>query len=212
MTSLRTAPYQTPSSAAQGELVQRGSRFLSFLEPCADRGTAEQRLDEYRRRYADATHVCWAWRLLLEPDPGEAASDAGEPSGTAGVPMLGALRSGELWNVLGVVVRWFGGTKLGRGGLVRAYRGAMAIAIENAEVVETLYRINAVVRTPIGKVGEVHKLLSSLDVSYGEQTTDGREIGIEVTLPARDSELLQQRLLEATQGEGSLSFTEETAG
>jgi putative IMPACT (imprinted ancient) family translation regulator len=126
--------------------------------------------------------------------------------------MLGALKSAELWNALGVVARSFGGTKLGRGGLVRAYRAAMALAIENAEVVETLYRVNAVVRTPIGKVGEVHKLLSSLDVSYGEQTTDGSEIGIEVTLPARDSDLLQQGLLEATQGEGSLSFTEETTG
>jgi putative IMPACT (imprinted ancient) family translation regulator len=126
--------------------------------------------------------------------------------------MLGALKSSDLWNVLGIVVRWFGGTKLGRGGLVRAYRGAMATAIENAEVVESLYRITAVVQAPMGRVGEVHRLLASLDVSYGEQTTDGRVISIEVSLPARDSHLLEQKLLEATQGEGSLSFVEETAG
>jgi uncharacterized YigZ family protein len=212
MTPLRTAPYRTPSSAAQGELREKGSRFRSFVEPCADRSEAEQRIAEYRQRYEDATHVCWAWRLFSEPDPGEAVSDAGEPSGTAGVPMLGALQSGDLWNVLGVVVRSFGGTKLGRGGLVRAYRRAMAVAIENAEVVETLYRIKAVIRAPIGKVGEVHRLLSSLEASYGEQTVEGSEVEIEVSLPARDSDLLQRSLLEATQGEGSLSFAEETTG
>lgn len=208
----RTAPYRTCASAGQAELREKGSRFLSFVEPCPDRPAAEHRIAEYRRRYHDATHLCWAWRLLCEPDPGEGSSDAGEPSGTAGVPMLGALRSGELWDVLGVVVRWFGGTKLGRGGLVRAYRSAMALAIGNAEVVETLYRVPAVIRAPVEKIGDAHRLLSSINVSYGDQTTEGGLVRLAISLPARDVDRLRRQLVEATQGEGSLSLEEETTG
>jgi uncharacterized YigZ family protein len=161
-----------------------------------------------KREYHDATHICWAWRLLSEPEPGEASSDAGEPAGTAGVPILGALQSGDLWNVLGVVIRWFGGTKLGRGGLVRAYRDSMALAVQNAGIVETLIRVAADINAPMARLGEIHRLLSALDISYGEQRTERQEVCLSITIPARDVDRLSRQIVEATHGEGSLSLHE----
>jgi putative IMPACT (imprinted ancient) family translation regulator len=105
------------------------------------------RLAEMRSRHHDASHVCWAWRLLSEAEPGEASSDAGEPAGSAGVPMLGVLQSHDLWNILGVVVRWFGGARLGKGGLARAYRDCLTAAIGNGEIVEMVPRCRVAIST-----------------------------------------------------------------
>ena len=183
----------------------KGSRFLALLEPCASRGEAEDRLAELRRQYHDATHVCWAWRLLSEPDPGEASSDAGEPVGTAGVPMLGVLKANDLWNVLGVVVRWFGGTKLGKGGLVRAYRDSLAGAVAGAEVVEVVPKVTAVVSSALNGVGDIHRLLSSFDIDYLNEAVEGDEVKMTVSLPARDMDMLVERVMEVTRGGGSVS-------
>jgi len=182
----------------------KGSRFLAILEPCRDRESAERRLDELREQYRDASHVCWAWRLLQEPDPGEASSDAGEPSGTAGVPILSALRSGELWNVLGVVVRWFGGTKLGRGGLIRAYRGAMAEVIEEADICEEICRLTLTIMVPVERVGDIHRVLSSFEVSYLEQSVDGSTAIMDISVRAEDQNRLRERIVDATGGEGKI--------
>ena len=200
----RTAPYRTCTGASRVQLREKGSRFLALLEPCYDRVSAEKRLDAIGRQYHEATHICWAWRLLSEPEPGEASSDAGEPAGTAGVPMLGVLQSSELWNVLGVVVRWFGGIKLGRGGLVRAYRDSLAEAVGEAEIIEVLPRVDAVVNSPLGNVGDLHKLLSLFDVNYVDEVVEGKEVRMTVSLPARDVEKLKERVVDATRGRGSV--------
>ncbi len=151
-----------------------------------------------------ATHVCWAWRFLSEPDPGEASSDAGEPSGTAGVPILSALRSEELWNVLGIVVRWYGGTKLGRGGLVRAYRGATAGAIAVADVIETVRRRALTVTVPVDRVGDIHRVLSSFEVSYHEQSVEGTSATIGIAVRADDLDRLRERISDVSGGTGHL--------
>ena len=184
----------------------KGSRFLAILEPCADRAGAEGRLEELREKYREATHVCWAWRLRPEPDPGEASSDAGEPAGTAGVPVLGVLRSEGLWNVLGIVVRWFGGTKLGRGGLIKAYRDAMTAAVESAGIIEELLRVEVELRTPVELIGDVHRVLSPLDVKYLDQSVEGETATMSVSLPARDVEGVREQVIDATRGEGSVEI------
>ena len=114
------------------ELKEKRSRFLAEVSPAADRDAAEQAVAEMARRHHDARHICFAWRLGHGDDLLETRSDAGEPSGSAGEPILNALRAAEVTDAVAVVARWFGGVKLGTGGLGRAYRDAAAAALEAA--------------------------------------------------------------------------------
>lgn len=136
------APSSVPSPAddlaltlagpGEAELKEKRSRFLAFALPIADEADATARIDQIARRFHDARHVCTAWRLGLPPDTVENRNDDGEPGGTAGEPMLVAIRRRELVDVLVVVVRYFGGIKLGTGGLARAYGAAAEEALEAA--------------------------------------------------------------------------------
>jgi uncharacterized YigZ family protein len=119
------------SSAVRAELVIKKSRFIGCVQPVADRAAAQSVVAALRDAHPAATHVCWA--LLAGGQ--SAAVDDGEPSGTAGRPMLEVLRHQDLDGVLATVVRYFGGVKLGAGGLVRAYSGCVAQALKNADKV-----------------------------------------------------------------------------
>ena len=110
--------FHSPVGTAEAELREKGSRFLAVVSPVESESDAREELRQLERRYPDATHHCWAWRLGWPSR--ERSSDAGEPHGTAGEPILRVLRGAGLSNTLAVVVRWFGGVKLGKGGLVRA--------------------------------------------------------------------------------------------
>jgi uncharacterized YigZ family protein len=116
----------------QGELTEQRSRFLGFAVPVTDETEAREAIASIRQRYHDARHVCSAWRLGAPPPPREYRHDDGEPAGTAGEPLLAAIRRQDLTNTLVVVVRYFGGVKLGTGGLARAYGAAAALALEAA--------------------------------------------------------------------------------
>jgi len=115
----------------QSEIEIKKSRFIAYVEPVANRAEAMQRLTELRKQYPDARHHCWV--LLSETDSG--LDDNGEPGGTAAKPMYNVLMHRKLTNVLAVVVRYFGGIKLGAGGLVRAYSQAVSQALADAELV-----------------------------------------------------------------------------
>ncbi|MDR2534174.1 MAG: YigZ family protein [Tannerellaceae bacterium] len=127
--------YKTIAAPSQGSYSEKRSRFLSFAFPVATPGEAMQHINNLRREYYDARHVCWAYST--GPD-GSAfrSNDDGEPSSTAGKPILGRIRAAELTNILVVVVRYFGGIELGVGGLIGAYRTAAAEAIAAAETIE----------------------------------------------------------------------------
>lgn len=122
---------QTLRAPASSELIIKKSRFIGCVQPMMDRASAQAVVDELRRQNPGAAHVCWA--LLAGGQ--SAAVDDGEPSGTAGRPMLDVLRHQDLEGVLATVVRYFGGVKLGAGGLVRAYTDAVAQALLQAEKV-----------------------------------------------------------------------------
>ncbi|NVK34075.1 MAG: YigZ family protein [Rhodobacteraceae bacterium] len=125
--------YQTIKQSAFGELEDRKSRFLAFLEPIA---VFDQKLEELRKEHRKANHFVTAHRHLLEDGRlEESGKDDGEPSGTSGMPTLKVLQGARLVEAGVIVVRYFGGTKLGGGGLARAYSGAAAVAIENSKLV-----------------------------------------------------------------------------
>lgn len=123
--------YLTIQQAGKGYINEKMSRFLSFAHPVSSREECQELIRRYVNEYHDARHVCWAW--MLGPERTESMlSDNGEPSGTAGKPILGQINSRELTNVLVIVVRYFGGIKLGTPGLISAYRAAAAEALEAA--------------------------------------------------------------------------------
>lgn len=127
--------YLTIEAPAEAASRERSSKFLAYIYPVQDEEGIRERLDALRKRYFDATHHCYAWRLGPQGERFR-ANDDGEPSGTAGKPILGQLLSNGLTDCLVVVVRYFGGTKLGVPGLIAAYREAAAAAIAAANVAE----------------------------------------------------------------------------
>ncbi|MEJ2085881.1 MAG: YigZ family protein, partial [Acidobacteriota bacterium] len=162
----------TPAVGCEAELREKGSRFLAFLVPITSEEDARALIETTGRRYADATHVCWAWRIGMPAN--ERSTDAGEPSGTAGVPMLQVLRGRQISDAVALVVRWFGGVKLGKGGLARAYAGAVGLAADNARLVERAPSMRVLVRVPYSRVGGVKRLVQPPEIvlaeeQYGEQ-------------------------------------------
>jgi uncharacterized YigZ family protein len=140
---------------------------LAIVEPVDGEAVARQRLKSLAVDYADATHVCFAWRVGQPAREGR--SDAGEPSGTAGTPMLQVLRGSELSDVLAVVVRWYGGVKLGKGGLARAYAGAVRQALEILTTVERIPTVSLEVVIPYPRLGEVKRLVHPPEVEILEE-------------------------------------------
>lgn len=127
--------YRTVDEPSAGEYYEKRSKFLAFLEPVHSLDEVKERVDFYQKKYYDARHCCYAY--VLGPERKDfRANDNGEPSGTAGKPILGQINSNELTDVLVVVIRYFGGIKLGTSGLIVAYRMAAADAIAQAQIVE----------------------------------------------------------------------------
>ena len=127
--------YKTIESPAEGYITEKKSKFISFIFPVKTAEEVKEIVDEHRKKYYDARHVCWAYMLGSGREEYR-SNDDGEPSGTAGRPILGQINSCELTNVLILVIRYFGGTLLGTSGLIKAYREAAEDAIKNAEIVE----------------------------------------------------------------------------
>ena len=127
--------YYTITGAGQSQYREKMSRFLSFALPVCSADEVRQLIKDFQNRYHDARHVCWAY--MLGPERAEwQVNDNGEPSGTAGRPILGQINSRGLTDVMVVVVRYFGGIKLGTSGLIAAYREAASLALDEAGIKE----------------------------------------------------------------------------
>lgn len=182
-----------PAGESVGEHEDRGSRFLTFLFHAPDEDAFRARLEGLRGEYPKARHHCWAWSI----GAAYRFSDDGEPGGTAGRPMLLVLESSGLSEVGAVCIRWFGGVKLGTGGLARAYTAATARAVDAGERREIVPRASLPLRLPfdlLGLRGEIETLFPSARFSgeFDEQSWAGR-VDMETSdLPRLDA-LLQER-------------------
>jgi len=166
--------YRVPVGKAETRLADRGSKFLSLCAPAANEKEALEILSTRSKLYHDASHHCYAFRVGDPNSPLERYSDDGEPSGTAGRPILDQIRGKELVGVIVIVTRWFGGTKLGKGGLVRAYGGCAADALAEVKVVEKRPMAEVVVRCNYDLIGLVEKQVARLEgnVKGGEYQVD----------------------------------------
>ena len=152
----------TIASPAEGLYKDKGSKFLAFAHPVENIDEVRQLLEHYRKEYYDARHVCYAY--MLGPDQDEfRANDDGEPSGTAGRPILGQIRSKNLSNVLIVVIRYFGGILLGTSGLIVAYKEASIDALNHATIIEKDVMIPRTLRFPYEKMNEVMRTLKDIN-------------------------------------------------
>ncbi|MBK6005701.1 YigZ family protein [Ramlibacter ginsenosidimutans] len=191
----------TLAHKVESELVIRKSRFLACVQPVSGRAQAQEIVAALRTAHPGAAHVCWA--LLAGGQ--SAAQDDGEPSGTAGRPMLEVLRHQQLEGVLATVVRYFGGVKLGAGGLVRAYTDAVAQALLGAEKLPLQRTLAFACRVPYALEGWVRRELQDAGAALGEvMHAEMVEIAFTVTEDAAGG--LQGRLNEG--GHGQLQWLE----
>ena len=175
--------YRVPSGEHEVEYVVKKSRFIARVVPVGDRGEVNAAVARARADYPDARHHCWAYILGRPQDAGSAGmSDDGEPAGTAGRPILNVLQHGDLGDVLVIVTRYFGGIKLGAGGLVRAYGTAAQMALDGAPA--TLPR-QLKVFTASGDFAQEQPLRHFLAGVEGEvrDVRYGQRIAVELALP-----------------------------
>lgn len=133
--------FVTIKENVSAEIIEKKSRFIANLVRVEDKIQVENEISKVKKKYHDARHNCIAYRIITKEGVIEKSSDDGEPSGTAGMPMLNILQKNNLCNILIVVTRYFGGILLGTGGLVRAYSDATIKAIENAEKIQNVFGI-----------------------------------------------------------------------
>ncbi len=181
---------------AHHELVIRKSRFIACVEPVSGREQAQARVAQLKADHPDAAHVCWA--LLAGGQ--SAANDDGEPGGTAGRPMLEVLRHQDLQGVLATVVRYFGGVKLGAGGLVRAYTDAVARALLGAEKIPVVRRAQLACSVPYALEGLVRR---EVELAQAEliAVEHGSLVTLRFILPDPQAPALMQRLGESGRGQ-----------
>ena len=154
--------YQVTANDVMAELKVKGSRFIAQVFHVSSREEAEQVYDRVKKKYHNATHNCFAYRIDSDQFR---YSDDGEPSGTAGKPILQALDGHELLEALCVVTRYFGGTKLGTGGLIRAYGGAAELALEKLTVRVKVRTVRYRLQLPYEQEPLIRRLLSNLDAA-----------------------------------------------
>jgi uncharacterized YigZ family protein len=184
---------------AQVELTIQRSRFLGVLEAVADAEEARQRLKAAKALYADATHVVHAFRTGPDGSETQGCSDDGEPSGTAGRPVLDVLKGQGGGNALLFVVRWFGGVKLGTGGLVRAYGDTAKAVVASAVWEERRLWVKASVMVDWGE----HRLLKNdLTAAGAEIESEDFAVGVTVSarIPVEAFDALQRRTVDLTRG------------
>ena len=163
--------YRSIAAPAKGIYKELGSKFLAFAHPVETEDQAKEILAAVRKEYFDARHHCFAWRLGLTGEPYR-LSDDGEPSSTAGRPIHGQLLSQELSDILVVVVRYFGGVKLGVPGLIRAYRTATQDALANARIVEKVAGEHFTLKFGYLQMNDVMKVLKDMGITPLRQSFD----------------------------------------
>lgn len=173
--------FLTIKAPSEGIYKEKMSKFLAFAFPVTSAAEAKAHISDFQKRYYDARHVCWAYMIGAERTEFQ-SNDNGEPSGTAGKPILGQINSFGLTNVVIIVVRYFGGIKLGTSGLIVAYREAAKEAIEAADIIECHETEDVSFTFPYLAMNDVMKLCKGSDVEIVEQIFDN---SCEMTLRVR---------------------------
>ncbi len=181
-----TDTYLTISAPSEGTYKEKGSKFTAYAYAVQSEEEVKEHVGRIKKEFYDARHHCYAYRIGKDGARFR-ANDDGEPSGTAGKPILGQLLSANLTNVLVVVVRYFGGTLLGTSGLITAYKSATADAIANAQVVERTWNVELVVDFAYEQMNAVMKVVKDEQLQVLSQ--DFGDTACRITLSVRESKI-----------------------
>jgi uncharacterized YigZ family protein len=190
-----------------GEYVEKKSRFIATLSPVSDLNEASDFIEEMKKKYWDARHNCYAF-VLGENNEIQRFSDDGEPQGTAGKPILEVLSGNNVHNTLIVVTRYFGGTLLGTGGLVRAYGGSAKEGLKNAVVKQVCEGVHFGLQTDYNSIGKIKYILGQLNVQP-ESEEYGADVMMQISMAKDLFGELQSQITDATSGKAVFSEIEE---
>lgn len=198
--------YRVLLKECAGELEEKKSRFICAVRPVCSEQEAVSFIEETKKKYWDARHNCYAFVLGSRQEITR-CSDDGEPGGTAGRPMLEVLLGEGLCGVAAVVTRYFGGTLLGTGGLVRAYSGAVKEALKNAQTGRMRYGSKLRIGTDYNGVGKLQHLFGKKGIQA--EAEYGEAVRFTVTVPVEEAEDLKKEVTEATGGRAAVEEVEK---
>ena len=190
--------YKILYKEGEAEISEKKSRFIAHIAPAQTEEEAQAFIEKIKKQYWDARHNCWAYSIG-EKQPALRCSDDGEPSGTAGKPILEVISGSGIHNIVVVVTRYFGGTLLGTGGLVRAYTDATRAGIENSDIVEKIPGRRVDIAMDYTDLGKLQYLLAQNEV-LTEDTEYTDKVIIHALFPESDKEKLKKKITEATSG------------
>ena len=201
-------PLKIIAEGGSGEVVEKKSRFIAQIFPIKTEEEALELLAQVRKKHYDARHNCFAY-VIGEKNETERCSDDGEPSGTAGRPMLDVITGQGIHDVLVVVTRYFGGTLLGTGGLVRAYSAAVKAGLENCRVMEKIRGYQVVVKTDYNNLGKIQYIAAGMELP--EQNSEyGENVELTYTVPEEKAAAFEREITEKTGGKSKVDRGDET--
>lgn len=199
-------PYKIIEYGGTGEIEEKKSRFIAQVQAVSTEEEAQAFVESVRKRYWDARHHCYAY-ILGEQGQTVRYSDDGEPSGTAGRPILEVLTGSGVRNVTLVVTRYFGGTLLGTGGLVRAYTQAAQAGLAGSRVAVMRYGYALTVETDYNGIGKIQYLLGQRKISIDESVY-GQQVSLGFCVPFEEKERLIKDITEATAGTARIGVSD----
>lgn len=199
--------YNTVLNSDETEIEIKKSKFINLVFHVENEETIERILAEVRKKHYKATHVCWAYVLNFDPKR-QKASDDGEPSGTAGKPILEVINQRELRNVLVVVVRYFGGVKLGTGGLIRAYIGGAGDVLKQSQIIKKQFSDQVKILISYSSYGSLtngllEKEIMPVHEDFGENVT------LSFQIPVADTQEFLAWIKDQTSGNSQVTFEEQ---
>jgi uncharacterized YigZ family protein len=192
--------YKTIKDFQRCSFLEKGSKFIATAYPITSEKEAKRKTEEVSKEFYNADHNCYAYTIGWGREKITKKSDAGEPQGTAGRPILGAIESQNLTNVLVVVTRYFGGTKLGKAGLFKAYQRSALDVLQNCEIVKKFLSEAIFIQFSLNLVGKIKKVLNQFGIKeQNSQYSDS--VTLEIEVPKSQVENLKEKLTDVTLGE-----------
>ncbi|MCI9126766.1 MAG: YigZ family protein [Eubacterium sp.] len=191
----------------QGEIVEKKSRFIAHVLPIQSEEEALAHIERIKKQYWDARHNCFAF-IIGRNNEIQRFSDDGEPQGTAGKPILEVLTNGNIHNTLIIVTRYFGGTLLGTGGLVRAYGQSAKAGLENALVMRVCEGVRFELICDYNSIGKIKYIMGQMSISAEEEY--GADVILHINMKRSDFEKFQSQVVDATSGKAVWGVTEIT--
>ena len=204
---METNGYRAVYEGGQGEIVEKKSRFIATVLPIETEEEALEFIAKMKKKYWDARHNCYAY-VIGERQELQRCSDDGEPNGTAGRPMLDVLLHEDIHNTVVVVTRYFGGTLLGTGGLVRAYQKATQTGLENSVIIDKQIGRKLTIGTDYNGLGKLQYLIAKEELTMID-TVYTEKVELILMVPKEKEQSFEKEVTEATSGNADISWGDE---